>query len=63
MSDNLLNTTQAASYLNLSRRTLEAWRTSLQDTGPTFVRLGRAVRYTQEDLNNWLERQRQVPQG
>lgn len=49
---NLLDTRQAAAYCGLSDRTLEVWR--LQQIGPAYFKLGRAVRYALDDLNAWL---------
>ncbi len=49
----LLKTQQAANYLALSVTTLEKYR--VYGGGPSFVRLGRAVRYRTADLNAWLE--------
>lgn len=51
--DGLLTEVQAADLLNLSTRTLQAWR--VKGGGPLFVRLGRAVRYRRADVNAWLE--------
>jgi excisionase family DNA binding protein len=51
--DSLLNETQAAQLLNLSTRTLQAWRIS--GRGPPFVRAGRAVRYLRRALMAWIE--------
>ncbi|MDO8420690.1 MAG: helix-turn-helix domain-containing protein [Parvibaculum sp.] len=51
----LLTEIQAAEFLNLSPRTLQAWR--IKGGGPCFARLGRAVRYRQADLNQWLDAQ------
>jgi predicted DNA-binding transcriptional regulator AlpA len=51
--DALLRETDAANFLKLSIRTLQAWRSS--GVGPAFVRAGRAVRYRQSDLINWIE--------
>lgn len=52
-ADALLNEIQAASLLNLSSRTLQAWR--LTGTGPAFVRAGRAIRYRRQDLVAWID--------
>lgn len=49
----LLTEIQAAEFLNLSTRTLQAWR--IKGGGPCFLKLGRAIRYRQADLNGWLE--------
>ncbi len=48
-----LNSEEAADYLGLQRTTLEAWR--CRGGGPRFVKLGRAVRYRQADLDEWIE--------
>jgi hypothetical protein len=52
-SDALLAETQAADLLNLSSRTLQAWR--VKGTGPAFIRAGRAIRYRRRDLISWIE--------
>lgn len=56
----LFTTDQAAKYLGgtsvpLSVRTLEAWR--VQGYGPTYVKLGKLVRYKQSSLDDWVESQ------
>lgn len=51
--DFLLNEVQAADRLNLSIRTLQAWRS--RGYGPVFIRAGRAVRYRPRDLTAWLD--------
>jgi hypothetical protein len=51
--DALLNEVQAADFLRLSIRTLQAWRGN--GKGPSFVRAGRAVRYRRRDLCNWAD--------
>jgi Helix-turn-helix domain len=51
--DALLGETHAAQLLNLSTRTLQAWR--LTSRGPAFVRAGRAVRYRRRDLLAWID--------
>lgn len=58
MSDDsdLLTTREAATYLNVSWRTLETWRRT--GGGPKYVRIGaRQVRYRRRDLEVWLESQ------
>lgn len=42
----------AAAYLNVSCRTLQAWR--LRGGGPAFVRVGRAIRYDRSDLDRYI---------
>lgn len=44
----LLTETQAADFLNLSFRTLQAWR--VRGGGPRFVKVGKLVRYRRADL-------------
>lgn len=51
--DALLHEEQAAEFLKLSVRTLQAWR--VKSTGPRFVRAGRAIRYRRRDLIAWIE--------
>jgi hypothetical protein len=51
--DALLNEVQSADLLNLSVRTLQAWRSA--GGGPLFVRAGRAIRYRRRDLLTWIE--------
>ena len=48
-----LDSDEAADDLGLQRTTLEAWR--CRGGGPRFVKLGRAVRYRQADLDEWIE--------
>lgn len=44
---------EEAARLNVSERTLQAWRT--RGDGPPFVKLGRAVRYDPRTTDAWLE--------
>ena len=53
--DCLLTEVEAARVLSLSSRTLQAWR--CRGFGPRFVRLGRAVRYTRQELKDWVAQQ------
>lgn len=53
MKSNLLTTREAAARLGLSTTTLEIWR--WRGTGPKFRKLGKAVRYTKEDLDAFIE--------
>lgn len=51
------DTRVAAHYLGLSHHTLEIWRH--KGEGPPFVKLGRAVRYRRDVLDQWaLDNQR-----
>ncbi|MEG8019897.1 helix-turn-helix domain-containing protein [Sphingomonas aerolata] len=49
----LLTNTEAADYLKLSPRTLDRWRWAQR--GPSFKKLGGAVRYTLTDLEKFAD--------
>lgn len=51
--DVLLTETQVAEILNLSTRTLQAWR--VRRAGPNYVQVERAVRYRRRDLLAWID--------
>jgi excisionase family DNA binding protein len=53
--DSLLTEVDAARFLRISSRTLQAWR--VKHYGPRFVRVGRAVRYRRQDLEDWVSEQ------
>lgn len=53
MTDPLLNPTEAATYLGLAVHTLRVWRT--RGEGPTYIKVGAAVRYRRTDLDAWLD--------
>jgi predicted DNA-binding transcriptional regulator AlpA len=52
--DNLFDQKQAAHFLGLSVRTLERHRVA--GTGPRYARLGRLIRYRENDLKEWVDR-------
>lgn len=52
----MLDERQAAQLLGLSPATLRRWRCDRQ--GPAYIKAGRAVHYTREDIDRWLLRQR-----
>jgi excisionase family DNA binding protein len=47
-----LKPSEAAEVLRSSKSTLAKLR--LSGAGPTFVRIGRAIRYRQSDLDRWM---------
>lgn len=49
----MLRTKEAAAYIGLTKATLEAWR--CRGGGPVFLKLGKAVRYRQADLEAFIE--------
>lgn len=56
MTIDILNTHEAAEYVRLGKPTLERFRVSGE--GPTYCKLGGAVRYRKPDLDAWLESRR-----
>jgi excisionase family DNA binding protein len=50
----LLSTVEAAAYLGLTPHALEVWRCTGRHQIP-FIKVGRLVRYRQNDLDRWLE--------
>ena len=50
-----MTTREAADYLRLKQQTLHNWRCLGQ--GPSFVKVGRLVRYRLSDLEEYLDRQ------
>lgn len=50
--DQLLDTKAAAAVLSLSKSTLEKMR--VYGDGPKYLKLGRAVRYRETDLQAWV---------
>jgi excisionase family DNA binding protein len=50
--DPLFTEVQAAEFLNLSVRTLQAWRVT--GSKIPFIRCGRAIRYRSSDLAAWV---------
>lgn len=58
---NLLNTRQAASYLGLTASTLESWRS--RGGSPVFIKLGKAVRYSEADLDDFKASRKRTNTG
>ena len=59
MEKKVFKEAEAASYICMSRSFLaqdRAYGTLANRTsGPKFIRIGRAIRYLKDDLDNWLE--------
>jgi len=51
-AQNLHTTKEAAKYIGMQPGTLEVWR--VQGRGPSFLKLGKAVRYPREFLDDFL---------
>lgn len=60
MSDQLLKDSTVADMLATTVKTLEDWR--LKRKGPTFVKLGRSVRYKMSDLQAYIAQLGSQPQ-
>jgi predicted DNA-binding transcriptional regulator AlpA len=52
-TDQLLTEAQTADFLNVSIRSLQAWR--VRGGGPIYAKLGRSVRYRRSDLDAHIE--------
>ena len=52
MSDTLLTTEQAADLVRVKPATLKIWR--IKGEGPTFIKVGRLVRYRRATIEKWL---------
>lgn len=51
----LLNTTETAELLYIRPNTLNGWR--IKGVGPRFLKIGRLIRYSENDVNAWLDTQ------
>ncbi len=57
INKNLLTRSEAAEYLGISPGTLEVWACTKRYDLP-YIKVGRSVRYSLEDLNAFIERRR-----
>ena len=55
MKQNLVATPKAAEYLGVRPNTLEGWR--IRGEGPRYRKIGRLVRYTTDDLDDYINEQ------
>lgn len=53
MTEKLFDTGETAKILGLARQTLDVWR--VRGRGPRFIKVGRAVRYRESDLQGYLD--------
>ncbi len=51
----LLTISEAAAYLKIPVETLRKWRA--QGRGPKAIKLGRHLRYRQDDVDQWIDAQ------
>ena len=54
-TDSLLTELEAARFLNIQVKTVQAWR--YRGGGPKFIKLGRCVRYRRPDLEAFVSKQ------
>ena len=57
--EKLLDTREVADLLGISPNTLDIWRTKNQ--GPTFIKVGRYVRYQSKDIENFIKDNKRGP--
>lgn len=56
----VMNDKDAAYYIGMSESWLRIARMHGNPKAPPFLKIGRSVRYLQEDLDAWLEKQRRT---
>lgn len=59
MGDRLLSGQEVADYLGVPITTLYQWRT--KGTAPRAVKVGRHIRFREEDIATWCERNSDEP--
>jgi hypothetical protein len=59
--DGLLNTREAAGILGVAPRTLEFWRSA--GKGPTYSKIGRAVRYSRISIEKFVKDNERVAES
>jgi len=59
--ERLLTAPELAALLGLQVQSLARWRCTRE--GPPYLKVGRAVRYRQADVDAWLARQTVSPAG
>lgn len=66
-SKNIFKEKEAAEYIGMSRSFLRQDRMNglreRRTAGPSFIKIGRSIRYLKEDLDAWLMKHRQVQNG
>ena len=61
MDNNLLNTPEAARFLQVSEATIKSWRAL--GFGPAYIRVGRLIKYDLEAIQHWLDLNTVEPTG
>lgn len=60
MSAPLIDTAGASAHVGVPARTLAQWRYLEKKTGPPYYKVGRAVRYSRDELDKWLAARRRT---
>ena len=55
LTEPVMDTANAAAYLDMKPGTLEIWRSTKRE-GPPYIKVGRSVKYRRSDLDAWLDR-------
>lgn len=58
MTKRLLNVKEAADYIGVVPGTLYRWRANRRSDRPKEIVVGNRLRWTQADLDEWLEHQK-----
>ena len=56
----LLSPAEAAAVLNITPRTLLSWREQKLTDKPPFYRIGKNIRYSRQELREWILKQRET---
>ena len=59
IEDRYITPSEAASYLTVTRQTMDNWRAA--KTGPPYYRIGGRIAYKIKDLRQWAEARLVVP--
>ena len=61
LTESLLDSKEAAKLLGCTEAALALWRKERR--GPSFVRVGRLIRYFQVDLRDWVQSRKVTHDG
>ena len=53
MKNEFLNTEELAAFLGIKPQTINIWR--MKHKGPSYIKIGRNVRYKRQDIESWIE--------
>lgn len=61
LNKNLISEKEAANFLNISVKTIQAWR--YKGYGPTYIKFAKKIAYTVSDLQSFVESQKIHPKA